>query len=76
VRRDSTGRRRYLDLNFEEWGLHVEIDGRQHDDPGQVWLDMDRQNSLWTPGKRDIRTEPSVFLARIHAALRELGWRG
>jgi very-short-patch-repair endonuclease len=83
VRRDSSGRRRYLDLYFEEWDLHVEIDGRHHDNPGQAWLDMDRQNALWTPGKRDmrfpswlVRVEPGVFLARVRAALRERGWPG
>lgn len=83
VRRDSMGRRRYLDLYFDEWGLHVEIDGRQHDDPWQVWLDMDRQNALWTQGKREVRfttwivrAEPKLFVSRIGQALRELGWRG
>jgi hypothetical protein len=31
VRRiDATGRRRYLDAYFEEYGVHVEIDGEQH----------------------------------------------
>jgi GNAT superfamily N-acetyltransferase len=29
-RRDASGRRRYLDAYFEEYGVHVEIDGGQH----------------------------------------------
>jgi hypothetical protein len=83
IRRDSGGRRRYLDLYFDEWGLHVELDGRHHENPWQAWLDMDRQNALWVPGKRDVRfptwlmrAEPETFLARVRTALCELGWRG
>ncbi|MEV6694343.1 hypothetical protein AB0M35_22995 [Micromonospora sp. NPDC051196] len=37
VRRDATGRRRYLDALFEEWRIHVEIDGGQHLDPATAW---------------------------------------
>ena len=50
VRRDASGRRRYLDLYWTEWGLHVEIDGAHHLDPRQAWLDVQRHNQLWTGG--------------------------
>jgi hypothetical protein len=33
VRRDAGGRRRYLDTLFQQWGVHVEIDGGQHLEP-------------------------------------------
>ena len=55
VRRDASGRRRYLDLYWKEWGLHVEIDGAHHLDPRQAWLDVQRQNELWIGGDRALR---------------------
>jgi hypothetical protein len=82
VRTDGTGRRRYLDLFFEEWGIQVEIDGAQHSDPQHAWADMDRQNELWRPGERLlrfpswlVRAQPQVVLARIRRALLDAGWR-
>jgi very-short-patch-repair endonuclease len=83
MRVDAAGRRRYLDVYFAEWGLHVEIDGAHHDDPVQAWADMDRQNDLWRPGERVlrfpswlVRAHPDVVIAHIHTALRQQGWRG
>ena len=55
VRQDGSGRRRYLDVLFEPWGVHVEIDGSQHLDPRRVWDDMRRQNELWIAGERVLR---------------------
>ena len=56
VRRvDSSGRRRYLDACFDEWQVHVEIDGGHHMDVRQWWADMKRQNDLWIPGGRVLR---------------------
>jgi hypothetical protein len=48
-RRDARGRSRYLDAYFEEWGLHVEIDGGQHMDVREWWQDMQRQMSCGSP---------------------------
>ncbi|MEU9510455.1 DUF559 domain-containing protein [Micromonospora sp. NPDC048170] len=83
VRRDSGGRRRYLDAYFEEWKVHVEIDGGQHLDPRTAWADMRRQNALWVEGDRvlrfpawALRAHPAEVLAQLHAALRAAGWPG
>ncbi|MFI6783910.1 DUF559 domain-containing protein [Micromonospora sp. NPDC050276] len=83
VRCDSTGRRRYLDAYFEQWGVHVEIDGGQHLDPRAWWADMRRQNDLWMVGDRVlrfpawvIRAHPDEALRQILGALRAAGWSG
>jgi very-short-patch-repair endonuclease len=54
-RTDVGGRRRYLDGYFEEFGVHVEIDGGQHMDVRAWWADMKRQNDLSIPGDRVLR---------------------
>jgi hypothetical protein len=46
LRVDSEGRKRYLDAFFDEWSVHVEVDGKQHVDIRQYWEDMRRQNAL------------------------------
>jgi hypothetical protein len=81
-RRDARGRWRYLDIYFEEWGLHVEIDGGQHMEVRQWWDDMRRQNDLWIPGDRvlrfpswAVRHRPGEVIAQIRAALIAAGWR-
>ncbi|MER7164543.1 DUF559 domain-containing protein [Micromonospora sp. NPDC000207] len=83
ARRDSTGRRRYLDAYFERWGLHVEIDGGQHLDPQAAWADMRRQNDLWIDGDRVlrfpawvVRVHPRQVVDQVRAALRQAGWPG
>ncbi|WP_405102652.1 DUF559 domain-containing protein [Micromonospora sp. NBC_01412] len=83
VRYDSTGRRRYLDAYFEQWQVHVEIDGGQHLDPRQAWADMRRQNALWVDGDRvlrfpswAVRAHPEEVIAQLRAALRAAGWPG
>jgi hypothetical protein len=81
VRRDASGRRRYLDAYYEEYGVHVEIDGVQHADPLHAWNDMDRQNKLWIKGDRVlrfpawlVRERPSEVIAQVRAALIAAGW--
>ncbi|MEU4527190.1 DUF559 domain-containing protein [Micromonospora ureilytica] len=83
IRYDSTGRRRYLDAYFEQWRVHVEIDGGQHVDPRAWWSDMRRQNDLWIEGDRvlrfpawAIRTHPDEVLTQLRAALGAAGWQG
>jgi very-short-patch-repair endonuclease len=83
VRRDASGRRRYLDAYFAEWRLHVEIDGSQHLDVRQAWADMRRQNDLWIAGDRvlrfpawALRAEPQQVIAQVRDALIAAGWRG
>lgn len=82
VRVDASGQRRYLDLFFESYGLHVEIDGAHHLDAGQAWLDMDRQNQIWLSGERIlrfpawlVRRQPHKVVADIQRALEAAGWR-
>lgn len=83
VRRDSAGRRRYLDAYFEQWRVHVEVDGGQHLDPAHAWADMRRQNDLWVEGDRVLRfpawvlrARPEEVIAQLRAALRAAGWPG
>ncbi|MFG2053985.1 DUF559 domain-containing protein [Micromonospora sp. NPDC048930] len=83
VRRDATGRRRYLDVWFEQWRVHVEIDGGQHLDPRTAWADMQRQNELWANGDPvlrfpawAVRHDAERVLAQLRATLRSAGWPG
>ncbi|MEU8608968.1 DUF559 domain-containing protein [Actinoplanes sp. NPDC048791] len=82
VRRDAAGRRRYLDAYWEQWRIHVEVDGGQHFDPQHAWADMQRQNDLWIAGDRvlrfpawALRQAPASVAAQLRAALKAAGWR-
>ena len=82
MRRDASGRRRYLDVLYEEYGVHVEIDGAQHADVRQAWADMKRQNDVWIAGDRVlrfpgwlIREDPREVTTQVRAALLAAGWR-
>jgi very-short-patch-repair endonuclease len=82
VRRDVMGKRRYLDAYYEDYGVHVEIDGAQHLDPHSAWADMERQNRLWIKGDRVlrfpawlVRDHPDEVVAQVRAALIAAGWR-
>lgn len=77
VRHDSSGRKRYLDAYFDEWHVHIEIDGAQHLDPRHAWADMRRQNDLWIAGEPvlrfpawALRHTPTEVVAQLRAALR------
>jgi len=82
-RRDRSGRRRYLDLYWPEYGLIVEIDGGLHRDAQRWWDDLDRQNEMVLSGELLLRF-PTVLVracphhvaAQIAAGLRRGGWRG
>jgi hypothetical protein len=82
VRHDASGRKRYLDVLYEEFRLHVEIDGAQHMDIRQAWADMQRQNVLWIAGERVlrfpawlVRERPDEVIAQVRTALIAAGWR-
>ena len=82
LRRDGAGRKYYLDGYYEEWRLHLEVDGSQHTDTRSYWKDMQRQNALWIAGDRvlrfpsfAIRNELPAVLTEIRRALRAAGWR-
>jgi very-short-patch-repair endonuclease len=81
-RRDGEGGVRYLDAYYEEWRLHVEIDGAQHVDVRAYWADMRRQNAVWITGDRilrfpawAVRHQPGEVVAQVRAALVAAGWR-
>ena len=63
-RRDSAGRRRWLDAVWEAARLILEVDGRHHMDAAQYWADMDRDNDLTAGGYRVLRFP--AFIVRYH----------
>ena len=80
-RRDRSGRRRYLDVYFDEWKVAVEIDGAHHMNVGQMWDDTRRQNDLELAGyvvlrypAFVVREDPDTVLAAIRRALTAAGW--
>ena len=83
VRLDNYGRRRWLDVFWDEFGLVVEIDGLFHMEADQWWSDMWRGNDhavrlegvLRYPSFA-IRNEPERVAAQIAEALRARGWVG
>ena len=82
IRRTSAGNTYFLDGYFEEWKVHIEVDGYQHTDTQTYWEDMHRQNELWIAGDRVLRF-PSMavryhlplVIAQIRSALISAGWR-
>lgn len=79
---DHDGRARYRDAYFEEWRVHVEVDGGQHMAVGTWWADMRRQNAMWVAGDRvlrfpawAIRHDADAVIATIQAALVAAGWQ-
>ena len=82
-KRDSRGRRRWIDVVFEEWQVMVEIDGAQHDQPLEQWDDMDRDNDMEIEGYRMlrfpawlVRDDPERVARKILEALRRGGYTG
>jgi hypothetical protein len=81
-RPDSQGRRRYLDVLWEDAKVVVEIDGAQHMDPLEYWDDMNRANDLqlkdyevlrfpaWV-----VRYHPGFVAAEIRRAFRKAAER-
>ena len=75
-RRDSHGRRRWLDAVWEEAKLIAEADGLWHMDVTAWWADMRRDNDFTVGGYRvlrfpafAIRREPYTVARQIRAAL-------
>lgn len=79
IRRDSAGRRRYLDVDFGTFV--VEIDGMHHADLQQFSLDAIRRNDLLTAGGRPmlcfpailVRCEPDTVVRQLMDAFRRFG---
>jgi hypothetical protein len=67
---------------YDEYRVHVEIDGGQHLEVRAAWADMKRQNDLWIAGARIlrfpawlVRARPGDVVAQVRAALLAGGWR-
>jgi very-short-patch-repair endonuclease len=45
-RKDASGRWRYLDVDFDDYHLVVEVDGQQHMEALPWWEDMRRNNEV------------------------------
>lgn len=63
-RRDSRGRRRWLDAVWEAARLIVEVDGIHHLDALEYWADTERGNDLTLDGYRVLRFP--AFIVRYH----------
>jgi very-short-patch-repair endonuclease len=81
IRRDGRGRKRYVDVFFDEWMVAVEIDGSHHLDVRQMWDDAVKANALELAGYTVlrypayvIRTEGARIAEEIRKALRRRGW--
>jgi very-short-patch-repair endonuclease len=77
------GRRRYLDVWYERWGVAVEIDGAHHREARQWEDDLARQNAILLDGRRllrfparVVREQPEVVAAKVAQELRRQGWPG
>jgi very-short-patch-repair endonuclease len=77
VRSDPSGRRRYLDAEWDAYSLTVEIDGAHHAGVEQWNRDLDRQNEEVLDGKHvlrfsavTVRTEPARVLSQLRRAMR------
>jgi very-short-patch-repair endonuclease len=76
LRRDSQGRRRWLDAYWRDAGVVVEIDGLWHMDAAAWWQDMQRENDLTIRGylvlrfpSFAVREQPAMVAAQIAMAL-------
>lgn len=74
-RRDSSGRRRYLDATFEAGDgrlVRVEIDGALHLVVSTYWTDMARGNELVIGGERVLRLPSYVIYANDPVAVDQI----
>ena len=76
-RRDSRGRRRWLDALWKKARLIVEVDGLWHMDALAWWEDMRRDNEFTVSGYRvlrfpafAVRHDPDAVASQLRAGLR------
>ncbi|MGN9910300.1 DUF559 domain-containing protein [Phytohabitans sp. LJ34] len=81
ARVDSAGRRRYRDVYFDRWRVHVEIDGAQHLRVASWYADMRHHNEIAIAGDTLlrfpawlVRHKPDEVATQLRAALRAAGW--
>jgi very-short-patch-repair endonuclease len=77
MRTDPYGRRRYLDVEWDEYKLVIEIDGAHHADVEQWSADLDRQNEEVIGDRRvlryssiTVRTQEERVLSQVTRAMR------
>jgi hypothetical protein len=83
-RRDTRGRRRWIDVLWDDYKVAVEVDGAQHaGDPLQRWDDMERDIDLALDGYLTlrfpawlVRDDPQYVARRVLEALRKAGYQG
>jgi hypothetical protein len=83
VRRTSDGTE-YLDVVIEDYGVHIELDGRLgHDEATQIWRDFRRDNRSEVQrlrhlryGWADVVDRPCQVAAQQAEVLRQQGWLG
>lgn len=81
IRVDSTGRRRYLDVEWDAFGLVVEIDGMLHMQAAR-WMDDSFRGNDLSLGDRvllrfpalALRLYPERVLAQVRQGLLNAGW--
>lgn len=80
---DGSGRKRWLDVAWEEYGVVVEIDGAWHMEASTWWADLSRQNKVVAGGEVVLRypayllrSSPEKVAAEIAGVLRARGWQG
>ena len=82
ARRDSSGRRRYLDVGWDDFGLVVEIDGMLHMQADR-WMDDSFRGNDVSLGDRvllrfpalAVRLYPERVLAQVRQGLLNAGWQ-
>ncbi len=77
------GQKRYLDNLYRDFGLCVELDGRQAHPDDRRWLDVRRDNATAATGTvtlrygwADIESRPCETAAQVGLALITRGWTG
>jgi hypothetical protein len=77
------GRNQYQDVNYEDYALVVELDGRAAHPEWSRWADIRRDNATAAAGQvtlrygwEDVTERPCQTALEVSAALREHGWNG
>jgi hypothetical protein len=77
------GRKRFRDVEYQRWGLIVELDGREAHPADEAFRDMRRDNDTALSGRvtlrfgwRDVVGEPCASAAQVGLALQQRGWPG
>lgn len=80
--RETPSGRRYVDADFDPYGVSVEIDGAQHRDAAAAVADALKQNESCIGGRIQLRipvwalrTNADPFMHQLEAALRSRGWK-